>query len=174
MPQLWRLRPRREIELNGRKLAVWVLCAAVAGAGEAAAQATGDYATDLGRVYGAYQRLLATKEACDTAAPGTRPANEKAYAAWRTRHGALIGDLQRRVVALIRLASKDEKDYAKNIGKYEGSILQERQEYRDTLLSLGAGELEQQCRRWPVFLASPEADFGKAYAAEFETIRKRK
>lgn len=140
----------------------------------AASEATGDYATDLGRVYGGYQRMLAMKEACDTAAPSTRAANGKAFAAWLTRHRALIQDLQRRVTAMIRLASKDQEEYTRNLGKYEGEILQERQEYKEVLLALGPDDLREQCQRMPEMLKGPGADLGKVYAVELETIRKRK
>ncbi len=139
-----------------------------------AAEASGDYATDLATVYGGYQRMLAMKEACDTALPAARAANEKAFVAWRTQHRALIQDLQRRVTALIRLASQDEKEYARNLGKYEGAILQEREEYKEILLGLGQDELREQCQRMPEMLKEPGADLGKVYAAELETIRKRK
>lgn len=139
-----------------------------------AAEASGDYATDLATVYGGYQRMLAMKEACDTAMPAARAANEKAFVAWRTQHRALIQDLQRRVTAMIRLASQDEKEYARNLGKYEGAILQEREEYKEILLGLGQDELREQCQRMPEMLKGPGADLGKVYAAELETIRKRK
>lgn len=140
----------------------------------AASEATGDYATDLGRVYGGYQRMLAMKEACDTAVPSVRGANEKAFTAWQARHRALIQDLQRRVTAMIRLASKDQQEYTRNLGKYEGEILQERQDYKDILLALGPNELREQCERMPEMLKGPGADLGKVYAAELETLRKRK
>ena len=43
----------------------------------ASAQAPVSYAADLGRVYGGYQRMLAMKEACDTAVPAARAANDQ-------------------------------------------------------------------------------------------------
>ncbi len=140
----------------------------------AAAEATGNYATDLATVYGGYQRLLAMKEACDKAQPASRAGNDRAFAAWEAQNQALIQELQRRVTAMIRLASQDEKEYARNLGKYEGAILQERQEYRETLLGLGADELRVQCQRMPDMLKGPAADLGKVYAAELAVIRKRK
>lgn len=140
----------------------------------AAAEATGKYATDLATVYSGYQRLLAMKEACDTAVPTSRSATDKAFAAWQVQHRTLIQDLQRRVTAMIRLASRDEKEYAHNLAKYEGAILQERQEYRKMLLGLGADELREQCQRMPETLRGPGADLGKVYASELEVIRKRK
>lgn len=140
----------------------------------AAQESSGDYATDLGRVYGAYQRMLAMKEACDTAAPATRAANDRAFAAWQAQHQPLVQELQRRVTAMIRLASKDERDYTRNLGKYEGTILQERQEYKEILFGLGSEELRGQCERMPEQLKGPQADLSKVYANELQTIRKRK
>lgn len=140
----------------------------------AVTEVTGNYPTDLATVYGGYQRLLAMKEACDTAVPASRSVNDKAFAAWQAQHRALIQDLQRRVTMMIRLASQDEKDYARNLGKYEGAILQERQEYREMLLGLGTDELREQCQRMPEMLKGPGADLGKVYASELEVIRKRK
>ena len=147
---------------------------ALAGAIAAAAEAPDSYAADLGRVYGGYQRMLAMKEACDTAVPAARAANDKAFAAWQAQHRMLVEDLQRRVTAMILAASTDKDDYVRNIGQYEGAILLQRKEYRDTLLGLGQDELREQCLRMPEMLTGPGADFAQVYAAELATIRKRK
>jgi hypothetical protein len=151
-----------------------VLAAALHCAAAAAAEPADEYASDLARVYWGYYQVLAQKEACDTAVPGTRAANRQAVAEWQSQHRALIQELQRRVTAMIRAASRDEKDYARNLGKYEGAILQERTEYRDALLKLPADELRGQCRGMADVLRGPEADLGRIYAAEIEAIRRRK
>ena len=150
------------------------VAAALSCALAAAAEPATDYASDLSRVYWGYYQVLAQKEACDVSVPGTRPANNTAIAAWQAQHRALIQDLQRRVTAMIRAASTDEKDYARNLGKYEGAILQERREYRDALLKLPAEELRDQCRRMAEVLKGPEADLASVYAPELEAIRQRK
>ena len=152
-------------------LLAWLILAPLAAG---AVESTGNYASDLATVYGGYQRMIAMKEACDKAVPATRAANDKAFAAWLGRHKALIQELQRRVTAMIRLASTDEKDYARNLGKYEGAILQERQDYRETLLGLGQDDLREQCQRMPEALKGEDADLAKVYAAELAVIRKRK
>jgi hypothetical protein len=139
-----------------------------------AAETPGSYATDLGRVYGGYQRILALKETCDTAVPAARAANNRAFAAWEAQHRALLEDLQQRVSAMIRAASRDKDEYVRNLGKYEGEILLQRKEYREVLVALGADELRAQCQRVPETLKGPDADFARVYAAELETIRKRK
>jgi hypothetical protein len=160
-----------------KKMSVTLAAAMVAlayGGTAAAAGGPESYAADLARVYGAYQRMLALKEACDTAVPAARTANDKAFAAWQAQHRTLVQDLQRRVTAMILAASTDKDDYVRNIGKYEGAILLERKEYRDTLLGLGTEELREQCQRMPEMLKGPSADFAQLYAAELASIRKRK
>ena len=151
-----------------------VAAMALAGGSAIAAESSGNYAADLARVYGGYQRILALKEACDTAVPAARAANNKAYAAWEAQHRTLLQDLRQRVDAMIRGASKDREDYVRNLGKYEGEILLQRKEYRDMLLALGADDLRGQCQRVPQTLKGADADLARVYAAELETIRKRK
>jgi len=151
-----------------------VAAMALAGGSAIAAESSGNYAADLARVYGGYQRILALKEACDTAVPAARAANNKAYAAWEAQHRTLLQDLRQRVDAMIRGASKDREDYVRNLGKYEGEILLQRKEYRDMLLALGADDLRGQCQRVPETLKGADADLARVYAAELETIRKRK
>ena len=147
---------------------------ALAGGLAIAAESSGNYAADLARVFGGYQRILALKEACDTAVPAARAANNKAFAAWEAQHRTLLQDLRQRVDAMIRGASKDREDYVRNLGKYEGEILLQRKEYRDMLLALGADDLRGQCQRVPETLKGADADLARVYAAELETIRKRK
>jgi hypothetical protein len=154
--------------------AVLICLAFAAVPSPAAAQATGDYAADLARVYGAYQRLLAIKEGCEASFPNQRAVYDKAFGEWENRHRSLLQDLDKRLTAMIRGASADEKDYSKNFGKYEGAVLQQRQEFKETFLSLGKAEVGQQCRQFPAYLKGPEADFRKKYADELQTIGKRK
>ena len=147
---------------------------AIAGGSAIAAESSGNYATDLARVFGGYQRILALKEACDTAVPVARASNNKAFSAWEAQHRALLEDLQQRVSAMIRAASKDKEDYLRNLGKYDGEILLQRKEYRDMLVALGADELRAQCQRVPETLKGADADLARVYATELEAIRKRK
>lgn len=143
-------------------------------ASPAAAQSSGNYSEDLARVYGAHQRILALKEACDEAVPSQRDGHDKAYAGWKKRHQPLLQDLDRRLTLMIRQASKDQQEYSRNLGKYEGAILQQRQDYKKDLLSLDTAELGQQCGQLPAYLQGAEADFSKKYAEELQTIGKRR
>ncbi|HXF66951.1 MAG TPA: hypothetical protein VNK67_09695 [Burkholderiales bacterium] len=150
--------------------AAWALATGSA----AAAEGPSDYSSALGRVYWGYHQVLVQKEVCDASVPAARAANDRAFAAWQQRHRALAQELQQRVTAMIRNASRDQSDYVRNLGKYEGAILQERQEYRESLLKLGSDELRAQCQAMARVLGGAEADLAKVYAAELEVIRRRK
>jgi predicted secreted protein len=132
-----------------------------------------EYRMSLTDVYGAYQSILARREACAVAFPQTRAAGDKAYTAWQSRHRKLLDELDQRIDMMIRGASKDDKDYAKNIGKYEGAILRQREEVKQALLAQPRGELEPQCKGLPQFLQGAESDLEKGFAEQLAILRKR-
>ena len=132
-----------------------------------------EYRMSLTDVYGAYQSILARIGACTTAFPQTRAPTDKAYSAWQARHRKLIDELDQRVNAMIRSASKDEKEYTRNIGKYEGAILRQREEVKQALLQTPRGDLELECRGLPDFLQSAESDLEKEFAEQLAIVRKR-
>ena len=132
-----------------------------------------EYRMSLTDVYGAYQSILARREACATAFPQIRPATDKAYTGWQGRHKKLIDELEQRINMMIRSASRDEKDYAKNIGKYEGAILRQRDEVRQALLQQSRADFEVECRALPEFLQSADSDMEQGFAEQLAILRKR-
>lgn len=152
-----------------------LLCAVLAaGLPAAAAENTGDYGANLSKIYFAHQRLLALREACDRALPAQVKLNEKAYAAWQARHKTLLSELDARLTLMIRGASKDEREYMRNVGKYEGSILEYRNENREQILAQPRDGIEQVCTDFRNYLTGSGSDFNKEYAAELRELRKRK
>ncbi|HSQ05531.1 MAG TPA: hypothetical protein VLN59_15935, partial [Burkholderiales bacterium] len=85
----------------------------------------------------------------------------------------VIAELAERFAKMIRGASKDEKEYARNVGKYEGAVLQQRQEVKETLLAQPREELNELCKALPELLNSSDSDLEKIYAEELASIRKR-
>lgn len=124
-------------------------------------------------VYGAYQSILARREACNTAFTPARPVTEKAYSVWHTRHRKLLEELDQRFNMMIRSASKDEKDYARNVGKYEGALMRQRDEAKQALLQQPRTELELECKNLPDFLVSADSDMEKNFAEQLQLLRKR-
>jgi hypothetical protein len=139
-----------------------------------AAENTASYGANLRKIYFAHQRLLALREACDQALPAQAKASEKAYAAWQSRHKALLNELDARLTLMIRRDSKDEKEYIRNVGKYEGAILEYRNGEREDLLAQPREGMEQGCTDFRNYLTGSGSDFNKEYAAELRELRKRK
>lgn len=161
-------------------MGVWMLVL-ITGAGLPAVAAennTGDqgsrYGSSLSRVYLAHQRLLAVRDACAQAFPGQAKAGEMAYASWQRRHKALLTELDNRVTLMIHGSSKDEKDYMRNVGKYEGSVLEYRNGERDELLAQPRDGMEQGCADFRAYLIGSGSDFNREYAEELRVLRQRK
>ncbi len=159
------------VKVLGKVLLCGVLAA---GLPAMAAENSGDYGANLREIYFAHQRLLALREACDQALPAQAKASEKAYASWQARHKALLNELDARLTLMIRGVSKDEKEYMRNVGKYEGSILEYRNDKRDELLAQPRDGMEQFCGDFRNYLTGSGSDFHKDYADELRELRKRK
>ncbi len=156
-------------------LAAGVICVMLGSAGTApAADGGSDYGTALSRIYFAHQRLLALREACDQVFPAQAKSTDKAYATWQSRHKGLLNELEARLTLMIRGASKDEREYMRNIGKYEGSILEYRTGQREEILAQPRDGMEQGCTDFRNYLTGSGSDFHKEYAEELRELRKRK
>jgi hypothetical protein len=135
-----------------------------------AAISASDYRASLLEIYGRYQGVLALREACSTAFPQSRAENDKAVNAWQTRHRKSHEELDQRISLMIRAYSKDDKDYARNFGKYQGAFLKQREEAKQVLLENRA-DLEIRCKGLPQFLQSRESDLEAEFANEWLVLR---
>jgi hypothetical protein len=133
--------------------------------------AAAEFRASLVDVYGRYQGVLARRDACNAAFPKAKGLSEQAFDTWYGRHKKLVQELDQKIAMMIRAYSKDEKDYSRNFGKFHGSILQQREEVRDTLLQQDRAELEQMCRDLPLFLKGKESDLETEFAEELKIIR---
>jgi hypothetical protein len=154
------------------RLFALILVIVVSPATHAAEERT-EYRVSLTDVYGAYQSILARKDACSIAFPQMRIPTDNAYNGWQARHKKLLDELDQRINMMIRGASRDEKDYAKNIGKYEGAILRQRDEVKQTLLQQPRAEFELECKALPEFLQGADSDLEKEFAEQLAVLRKR-
>ena len=130
-----------------------------------------DYRASLLEVYGRYQGVLALREACNGAFPQMRPANDRAFTAWQGRHRKLHDELDQRFALMVRAYSKDEKDYARNYGKYQGAVLRQREETKQALLLETRSDLEPRCKAIPEFLVGRESDLESEFANEWMVLR---
>lgn len=63
--------------------------------GEQSTDSTGDYAMDLGQVYGATQVIKFMKEICNESFPTLVEPNDLAYKKWRTRYLPFLQELEK-------------------------------------------------------------------------------
>lgn len=154
---------------------VYLVCGAIAGMSSlACAQATGVYASDLGTLYGERYAVQAQKDVCISVLPKTRVEMQKAYDEWLERHEDLIEDLDARFRAMVKQASRDQKEYSRVFGKYQGAVMSQRQEQKDALLALPKDELLRQCKELPGHLRSTKSDIPVKYPDEFKTVYRKK
>lgn len=139
-----------------------------------AAQAASDYATDLGTLYGERYSLQVQKDVCIGLQPRTRAELQKAYNEWMERHEDLIEDLDARFRAMVKQASRDQKEYSRNFGKYQGAVMRQREEQKEALLALPKDELLQQCKELPGYLRSQKSNIPIKYPDEFRTVYGKK
>lgn len=140
----------------------------------AAAQASGDYATDLATLYSERHSIVALKDACSRVIPKIRGDTQKAYESWLDRHEDLLEDLEARFAAMIKRASRDEQDYARNYGNYHEAVIRQRDEQKQGFLAQPREELLKQCKELPAYLRSSKSDIPVRYPGEFKTVYKRK
>ena len=130
-----------------------------------------DYRASLLEIYGKYQGVLALREACISAFPQSRATYDKAFSAWQVRYKKLHDELDQRFAMMVRGYSRDDKDYAKNFGKYQGAILKQREEIKQALLLETRGDLEGRCKGLPDFLQSRESDLESEFPGEWVVLR---
>ncbi len=150
---------------------MWLLGATFASPVSFAGVSAADYRASLLEILGKYQGVLALREACISAFPQMRAVNDKAFASWHARHKRLEGELDQRFAMMVRAYSRDEKDYSRNFGKYQGAILRQREETKQTLLLETRGDLEARCKGLPEFLRSRESDLESEFANELLVLR---
>lgn len=152
-----------------------LLCGAGAPVVRAAESETDkSYGSSLSRVYFAHQRLLAVREACDQALPGEVAANEKSYSSWQSRNKLLLEELDTRFTLMVKGVSRHEREYLRNLGKYEGAVIEYRNKERDELLALPREDMAKACADFRSYVAGQGSDFQKEYAAELRLLRQRK
>lgn len=141
---------------------------------EAPAPAPRSYAADLGTLYGERYSLQVLKDVCIGAQPKTRAALQKAYDDWLERHEDLVGDLDIRFRAMVKQVSRDENEFARVYGKYQGAVMSQRQVQKDELLALPRDELLGQCKELPGYLRSAKSNLPARYPEEFKTVYGKK
>jgi hypothetical protein len=147
--------------------------ALLASAGSALARTPEGYASNLAALYSEHQWVLAAREACNKTLPKGQSIIDSAFGAWRERNKELIDDLEERLAALVKGASKDQRDYSRNYARSQSEVLQQREEERKRLLSRPPKELQQLCAELPGYLRDTRSDLPNRAPEEYAAIYRK-
>jgi hypothetical protein len=106
--------------------------------------------------------------------PKLRRDTQAAYEEWVDRHEDVLKNLEARFLAMIKQASRDQKEYTQNYRKYHGTVEQERQAQKDAFLALPKEDLAKECKAYPAYLRSSNSDMPNRYPEEFSAIYGKK
>jgi len=134
------------------------------------ARAPDGYASTLAALYGEHQWVLAVRETCGKMQPKQQSEIESAFGVWRDRHGKILDDLEERVAALVRKASKDQKDYTRNYARSQSEVLKQREEERKQLAALPKEDLQRLCTEFPAYLRDARSDIAQRLPEDFAAI----
>ena len=147
--------------------------ALLASSGFVLARTPEGYAANLAALYSEHQWVLAARETCNMALPQGQGEIDGAFGLWRERNKELIDDLEARLAALVRSASKDQRDYSRNYARSQSEVLQQREEERKRLLSRPRTELQQLCGDLPGYLRDPRSDLPNRAPEEYAAIYRK-
>lgn len=154
---------------------VWTiltLAAAVAFA-ESSTNSSGDYAMDLGQVYGAIRATKMLEEVCTKDFPATREGNQRAYEQWRRQYLPFAQEIERHFSAMaLREAKDDSKQHMAVLAKIEKGFDGYKDGLRKQMASEGPDIYRKQCEGYPTYLRSPRMNLESYYGEQVATIRR--
>ena len=139
-------------------------------AGAALAQQADDAMSNFALLYNERHRLVAFKDVCSRVLPKLRRETQSAYEEWADRHELVLENLEARFLAMVKRASRNEREYNENYRKYRKTIEQERQAQKDAFLARPKEDLTQECKAYPAYLRSADSDMYNRYPEEFTAL----
>jgi hypothetical protein len=146
----------------------------LAGGSSAMAQPRVEYASNLAALYGEHQWVLAVRETCHKTQPQQQADIDRAFGVWRDRHRQLIDDLEERLAAMVKKASRDQKEYSRNYARSQSEVLRQREEERKQLLALPKEDLQRLCTEFPGYLRDARSDIPQRLPEEYAAIYGKK
>jgi hypothetical protein len=155
---------------NGFLVVLPGLAAMLTGAAAVQAQPRADYTAHLSMLYSEYQWVLAVRETCNQIQPKQRAELDKSFGVWRDRQQNLTEDLEERLATLVRKASRDQKDYARNYARSQTEVLKQREEGRKQLLALPREDLQRLCAEFPGYLRDARSDISQRLPEDYAAV----
>jgi hypothetical protein len=141
--------------------------------GEQSTDSTGEYAIDLGQVYGAAQSVKFMKEICNEAFPAFTKANDSAYQKWRARYLPFLQELEKHWTAFAwQEAEADPKRHTEFLTHIAEHFDQYKQGLKKQMECDGPEAFRKQCELYPVYLTKDRTNLEYFYAEQVATVRR--
>lgn len=150
-----------------------VCCSGAYAQDERSVTSSGDYAMDLGQVYGAIRSAKFMGDICTESFPEQRQSNAAAFAQWRTRYLPFLQEMEKHFSAMAwRESGGDPQKHVKFLADAEKSFDGYRAALKSQMTSDGPDAFASQCKAYPTYLASDRMDLEQYYAEQVAVVRK--
>lgn len=140
---------------------------------EQATDSTGDYAMDLGQVYGAIQSVKQMKDICSDSFPALTKENEAAYQGWRKHYLSFLQEVDKHWTAFAwREANGNPQKYTEFLNKMTNYSEQYKQGLRKQLSADGTDAFAKQCGVYAKYLTTDRTNLEYFYAEQVATMRR--
>ncbi|MBE0576381.1 MAG: hypothetical protein IH613_10870 [Desulfuromonadales bacterium] len=134
---------------------------------------TGDYAMDLGQIYGGVLAVKDMEDICSEAFPATENANEVAYEKWRKRFLPFLQEVEKHLSEMAwREAKGDSQRHTEFLNKMEQSFEGYKNGLRNQMVSDGQNAFRKQCELYPQYLKTDRTNLENFYAEQVNTMRR--
>jgi hypothetical protein len=135
---------------------------------------TGDYATDLGIVYGVMRTTGFTRDICIETYPEMQQAISEAYNVWRERYKPFLQEIAMRMnLLLLEDAKQSGISLAQEMTNYANEMAELKPALRAMYSKDGPASFRAFCERYPnTFLGEGVGNIEKRYPEHVATIRK--
>lgn len=147
--------------------------AATAAFAQSAWQDAGDYVRDLDKVYDAILAVRYVSEVCAQSFPEFAAENARAYERWRARFATFHREIERHHAERLKREAALDPARAAGVGRrWDESDRHFRETLAMQLLVEGPEVFRGECRVYPKYLASEDADFERHLSAQVASIRR--
>jgi hypothetical protein len=150
-----------------------VCCGSAYAQDEQSITSSGDYAMDLGQVYGAIRSAKFIGEICSESFSDQRQSNAAAFAQWRTRYLPFMQEMEKHFSAMAwRESGGDPQKHVTFLADAESSFDGYRLALKSQMTADGPDAFASQCKLYPTYLASDRMDLERYYSEQVAVIRK--
>jgi hypothetical protein len=148
-------------------------CSSVFAQDEHSITSSGDYAMDLGQVYGAIRSAKFMGEICSESFPDQSQSNARAFSQWRARYLPFMQEMEKHFSVMAwRESGGDPQKHVDFLADAEKSFDGYRAALKSQMTADGPDTFANQCKLYPTYLDSDRMDLERYYAEQVAVIRK--